>query len=133
MIRNESAWLGNISCSNWIVSLAVWHVASFCWNHILAISISLNFGRKNCIIMSPYRAPLIVAACSALFSKKYNPMMPVVQNAYQTVTRCRCICFSLITCEFPEPQTRQFWRLTKSSKWKCASSLILRPPNFNYF
>ena len=33
------------------------------------------------------------------------------------------VCFSQITHEFSEPQTWQFWRLTKPSMWKCASSL----------
>ena len=42
-----------------------------------------------------------------------------------TPNNCECICFSLITRGFSEPQTRQFWRLIKPSRWKCASSIIL--------
>ena len=38
--------------------------------------------------------------------------MPPAQNPHQTVTRCGCIYFSLITRGFSEPQTRQFWRLS---------------------
>ena len=57
--------------------------------------------------------------------------MPPAQNPHQTVTCWHsygCICSSLITRGFSESQTRQFWRLTKPSRWKCALSLriILR-------
>ena len=78
--KRESTRLGNVSCNNWIVSLVVRHVASSCWNHIWATSISSNFGRKNCVIVLRYRTPLTVAAWPASFSKKYNPMMPLAQN-----------------------------------------------------
>ena len=105
--KRERKTTRNVSYSNWIVSLAVWHVASSCWNYILATSILSNFGRKNCVITSRYRAPLTVATWPVLFSKKYGQMMPPAQNPYQTVIRCGCICFSLIT-RFSKPQTRQF-------------------------
>ena len=126
--KRENTWPGNISWGDWIVSLAVWHVVSSCWNHVSATSISSNFGRKNCVIVSRYRAPLTVAAWPASFSKKYGPMTPLGQNPHQTVTRCGCICFSLIIRGFSEPQTQQFWRSIKPSRWKCASY-----PNFHYF
>ena len=42
-----------------------------------------------------------------------------------TPNNCGCIYFSLITRGFSELQTRQFWRLTKLSRWKRASSIIL--------
>ena len=64
---------------------------------------------------------LTVAAWPASFSKKYGPTMLPAQNPHQTVIRCGCICFSLITRGFSE--TRQFCRLMKPSRWKCASSL----------
>ena len=98
-------------------------VALSCWNHILVPSISSNLGRRNCIIMQRYRAPVTVISWPASFSIKYGPLMPPARNPHQTVTRCGCIYFSTITCGFCEPQIRQFWRLTKPSRWKCASSL----------
>ena len=119
--KRESARPGNVSRGDWIVSSAVWRVASSRWNHVSAASMSSNFGRKNRVIASRYRAPLTVAARPASFSKKYDPMMPSAQNPRQTVTRCGCVCFSLIARGFS--QTRQFCRLTKPSRWKCASSL----------
>ena len=67
----------------------------------------------------------INSCCLTSLSKKYGLMMPPAQNPHQTVTPCGCICFSLITRGFSEPQTRQFWRLIKPSRWKCASSIIL--------
>ena len=85
-----------------------------CGNCVSAASMSSNFGRKNRVIASRYRAPLTVAARPASFSKKYDPMMPSAQNPRQTVTRCGCVCFSLIARGFS--QTRQFCRLTKPSR-----------------
>ena len=104
--KRESTRAGNVSCDNRIVSLAVWHVASSRRNHVSAASISSNFGRKNLVIASRYRAPLTVAARPASFSKKYGPMTPPGQNPHQTATRRGCVCFSLIARGFSEPQTQ---------------------------
>ena len=43
---------------------------------------------------------------------KNGPMMPSYQNPHQTVTRCGCIGFSMMTFGFSESQMRQSCLLT---------------------
>ena len=61
--------------------------------------------------LKSYSAKTVTAApCS--FFKKNGPMMPPYQNPHQTVTRCGCIGFSIMTFGFSEPRIRQFCLLT---------------------
>ena len=81
--KRESARPGNVSRGNRIVWLAARHVAPSRRNRVSAASMSSNFGRKNRVIASRYRAPLTVAARPASCSKKYGPMTPPGQNPRQ--------------------------------------------------
>ncbi|GFS83827.1 hypothetical protein NPIL_482561 [Nephila pilipes] len=45
-----------------------------------------HLGRKNCVIMSRYRAPVTFTASPASLSKKYSPKMSSTRNPHQTVT-----------------------------------------------
>ena len=107
--------------------MAIWHIAPSYWNHKLAISISSNFGRKNCIIMSQYRVSLTVAAWPTSFLKKYDPIMPPVQNPHQIVTLWMHLFFANYTWVL---RTRQFWWLTKPSRWKCVWIFCIKFSNF---
>ena len=75
---------------------------------------------------SRYRAALTVAAWPAIVLKKawsddaFCPKSAPNSDAL----------WVLITGGFSKLQTRQFWRLTKPSRWKCVSFLS---PSFHYF
>lgn len=68
--KGESTRQGNVSCSDGIVSLTVWHMAPPSCNHILDTPIASNFGRKNYVTLSSYRTPTIVTAWPASFWKR---------------------------------------------------------------
>ena len=55
---------------------------------------------------------LIVTTFQAIFSKKYNPIIPPDQKAHQAVTRVEYEDFLTSTFGFPEAQIQQFCLLT---------------------
>ena len=52
--------------------------------------------------------------------------MPLDQNPHQTVTRFRCVGFSMYACGFSEPQMRQYFLFTypPRSKWTSSEKII---------
>ena len=67
------------------------------------------------------------SSCS--FSKKNGPIVPLDQNAHQTVTRFGCVDFSMYACGFSVPQMRQFCLFTypPRSKWVSSEKEIFFP------